>query len=302
MTRVRGYNSSDNGLEKTLEHADVVIFSVGPAGRFLPVLTYICRSADSPVIPGFTSRDNLFKSSAAIVGEIAKEHARVCPAAIMLLISNPINAIVPFAAEVLRAYKAFDPRKILGLTTLDVVRAETFIAEAERNRTGEYAKIHVVGGHSPETIIPLFSQAEPPIKVSGVELERLSHRISHGGREVYFAKYEKGAAALSTAYAALRLTESLCKALRGEKGIVECSFAYLPGLDGGREMAEALGIDYFAAPIELGTQGAERIVNPLPKINATEQQLVKTSIPYLQKSIETGLDAARDLVPLSAVL
>lgn len=50
------------------------------------------------------------------------------------------------------------------------------------------------------------------------------------------------------------LTENICKALRGEKDVVECAYVYLPGIEGGKEVANAVGTDYFAVPIEFGVR------------------------------------------------
>lgn len=121
-------------------------------------------------------RDDLFKNSAVVINELAKAYSRVCPTALMLVITNPINAIVPFASEILKACKSFDPRKFLGVTTLDVMRAETFLAEVDTSNTKNYRKVDVVGGHSPETIVPLLSQVKPPINLSEEALDGLIRR------------------------------------------------------------------------------------------------------------------------------
>ena len=45
------------------------------------------------------------------------------------------------------------------------------------------------------------------------------------------------------------MIERVCRALKGEKNMRECSFVYLPGIEGGKEIAEAVGVDFFSAPI-----------------------------------------------------
>jgi malate dehydrogenase len=52
-----------------------------------------------------------------------------CPEAILNIISNPVNSTVPIAAETLKGMGVYDPKKVMGVTTLDVVRAQTFYAE-----------------------------------------------------------------------------------------------------------------------------------------------------------------------------
>ena len=53
---------------------------------------------------------------------------------------------------------------------------------------------------------------------------------------------------------AIRIAEQACRALKGEKGLRECAFVYLPGIEGGKEVADAVGVDFFSAPIELSVR------------------------------------------------
>ena len=77
----------------------------------------------------------------------------------MGIISNPVNSTVPIAAEVFKAAGTYDPKKLLGVTTLDVVRANTFVAEAKGLDVKD-VDVPVVGGHAGTTILPLLSQVE----------------------------------------------------------------------------------------------------------------------------------------------
>ena len=81
--------------------------------------------------------------------------------AIVNIISNPVNSTVPIAAEIFKAAGTFDPKKLMGVTTLDVVRANTFVAEANGLDVKD-VDVPVVGGHAGVTILPLLSQARPP--------------------------------------------------------------------------------------------------------------------------------------------
>ena len=71
------------------------------------------------------TRDDLFKINAGIVRDLMTAGAKYCPNAYFLIISNPVNSTVPIAAEVLKQHNVFNPKKLFGVTTLDVVRAET---------------------------------------------------------------------------------------------------------------------------------------------------------------------------------
>jgi len=81
-----------------------------------------------PRKPGMT-RDDLFNTNAGIVANLAKAAAKYCPKAFLCIITNPVNSTVPIASEVFKAAGVYDPKRIFGVTTLDIVRANAFIAE-----------------------------------------------------------------------------------------------------------------------------------------------------------------------------
>ena len=58
-----------------------------------------------------------------------------------------------------------------------------------------------------------------------------------------------------------RITEQACRALKGGKGLRECAFVYLPGIDGGKEVAEAVGVNFFSVPLEFSVR---RVNSDLP--------------------------------------
>lgn len=133
------------------------------------------------VPPGvtFTHRNDLLTYSGPIIASFLSEYARTCPKALIMIVSNPVNALIPFAAEILRKHFAFDARRLLGVTTLDVVRAETFVGEklgtTSENPRG--VEVDVIGGHSAETMVPLFSRVElARNKLSSEELDELVYR------------------------------------------------------------------------------------------------------------------------------
>jgi malate dehydrogenase len=202
------------------------------------------------------TRDDLFKINAGIVKGLIEVAAEVAPNAYILVISNPVNSTVPIAAEVLKAKKVFNPQKLFGVTTLDIVRAETFVAEVAGKKSTELT-IPVVGGHSGETIVPLFSAAQPSVSIPDAKYADLVKRVQFGGDEVVQAKDGAGSATLSMAYAGFRFAEKVLRAVKGEKGLVEPSFVYLPGVPGGEEIAKKTGLDFFSVPIELGVSNQQ---------------------------------------------
>lgn len=122
------------------------------------------------------TRDDLFKINAGIVQGLVEGIAKYAPKAYILIISNPVNSTVPIAAEVLKREGVFEPKRLFGVTTLDVVRAETFVAGISGEKNPAKTTIPVIGGHSGETIVPLFSQAQPSVNIPADKLDALVNR------------------------------------------------------------------------------------------------------------------------------
>ncbi|CAM9295970.1 unnamed protein product [Chrysoparadoxa australica] len=246
-------------LGKALDGCDIVVI---PAGV--------------PRKPGMT-RDDLFNTNASIVKGVAEACAKHCPKAAYLIISNPVNSTVPIFGEVLKKAGTFDPRKLMGVTTLDVCRANTFVAEAKGLNVDD-VNVTVVGGHAGTTIMPLLSQV-PGVSFSQEELEQLTHRIQFGGDEVVKAKEGAGSATLSMAHAGAVFALKVNDAMSGVKGIKECTF-----VESG--VTEA---PYFSTPCTLGPNGVEE-VHGYGKLSAFEQKMLEANIPDLITQAKKGVD------------
>ncbi|KAI0329901.1 malate dehydrogenase [Cubamyces sp. BRFM 1775] len=258
-SEVHGYPADK--LDQALEGTDVVVI---PAGV--------------PRKPGMT-RDDLFNTNASIVRDLAAAIARVSPKAKVLVISNPVNSTVPIVSAVFEKAGVYDPAHIFGVTTLDVVRAQRFLAGIT-NSDPKDVKVTVVGGHSGATIVPLLSQTPQGKGITGEVYDKLIHRIQFGGDEVVQAKDGAGSATLSMAYAGARFTGDLLRALNGEKGVVAPTFVKSP-------LFADQGIDFFSSNVELGPNGVEKI-HPLGELSAEEQKLLEACLPDLKKNIEKG--------------
>merc|ERR1719453_2244976 len=110
-----------------------------------------------------------------------------------------------------------NPKKIVGISTLDVVRANKFVQE----KTGKAAQVPVIGGHAGKTILALFSQDEAAATIPEAEIPDLDARVQDAGTEVVKAKNGKGSATLSMAYAGARLGKAVLAGLAGE-AVTEC--------------------------------------------------------------------------------
>ena len=249
------------GLREAVEGSDVVII---PAGV--------------PRKPGMT-RDDLFNTNAGIVRDLATACAKYCPKAMICIITNPINSTIAIASEVFKAHGVYDPKRIFGVTTLDVVRANAFIAEAKGLDVNQ-VYCPVVGGHAGVSIVPLISQCTPPVSFPmQEEREALTVRIQNAGTEVVNAKAGAGSATLSMAYAGARFANSLLEAMAGESGIVECALVY----------SEESDTKYFSTPLLLGPNGMENSLG-LGQMIDYEVNLVKAALPELQANIKKGED------------
>lgn len=259
-SKCSGFTKTDAGdqLLDALKGADVVVI---PAGV--------------PRKPGMT-RDDLFNINAGIVKTLVAAAAEACPKAFLLIISNPVNSTVPIAAEVLKQKGVYDPKRVIGVTTLDITRAKTFIAEIKGLKPAD-VKCNVIGGHAGKTIIPLLSQTGQTFTQE--EIESLTNRIMFGGDEVVKAKAGAGSATLSMAYAGAHLTTQLLKALNGEKDIVECLYS---------ENSIVPELSFVATPCRLGPSGIEEHLS-YGKLSEYEEGLLKAAVPELKESIEKGI-------------
>lgn len=84
----------------------------------------------------------------------------ICVQAVLNIISNPVNSTVPITSEVYKAAGKYDPKKIIGVTSLDVVRSNTFVSELKGLPLKD-VDVPVIGGHAGVTILPLLSQVLP---------------------------------------------------------------------------------------------------------------------------------------------
>ncbi|KAK5112239.1 Malate dehydrogenase, cytoplasmic [Meristemomyces frigidus] len=255
---VKGYEAGDE-IKECLKGAEIVLI---PAGV--------------PRKPGMT-RDDLFNTNGSIVRDLAKAAAESCPDANILIISNPVNSTVPITAEVFKSKGVYNPKRLFGVTTLDVVRASRFISQLKSTDPAN-ENITVVGGHSGATIVPLLSQAGYTLE--GAERDEYVKRVQFGGDEVVQAKGGAGSATLSMAMAGARFAESLLKAAQGQKGVIEPTYVDSP-------LYKDQGVTYFASNVELGPNGVEKI-HPVGKVSEHEQGLLDVCLKDLKTNIEKG--------------
>lgn len=256
--------------------------------------------AGVPRKPGMT-RDDLFNINAGIIKSLATAIAINAPKAFVLVISNPVNSTVPIVAETFKSFGVFNPKKLFGVTTLDIVRANTFLKEYDGTLSGvKDIRVEVIGGHSGETIVPVFSASKGAHiykRLSKTQKDKLVNRVQFGGDEVVKAKDGAGSATLSMAYSGYKFAEALLKALKGERGVVEDSFVYLDkSIPGAQQVISKTGglVEYLSLPIELGSEGVKSIdASILSKLDADEVKLFGVAVSTLEKNIAKGVQFAK---------
>ena len=255
--KVEGFGKDD--LDAALVNADIVII---PAGM--------------PRKPGM-DRADLFNVNASIVKTLAEGIVKNCPKAHVGVITNPVNGTVPIVAEVFKKAGTYEANRVFGVTTLDVIRSEAFIAELKGVDVAE-VKVPVIGGHSGTTILPLLSQVEG-VEFTEEEVASLTPRIQNAGTEVVNAKAGGGSATLSMGAAAARFTQSLVKGLQGEEGVIDYAYVAVENGDAA----------YFAHPVRLGKNGVEEILS-YGELSAFEEKAKNDMLETLNKDINEGID------------
>ncbi len=255
-------------------YADIVLFDIIdglPQGKALdiiesaPILGFnysivgtkdYQKTANSDVViitsgsgrkPGMT-RDELFKVNMEIVSEVTGNVAKYSPECIIIMVTNPVDAMTYLALKV----SGFAPNRVLGLSgVLDSARLSSFIA-AELNVPVAEISTHVLGEHGENMlIIPRLAQVKgvPITKLLPQEtVNRLVERTINGGTEIV-SLLKTGSAFYAPSAAAAHMVEAI---IMDKKEIMPCA-AYLQGQYGINDVV-------IGVPVKLGKGGIEKII------------------------------------------
>ena len=227
-------------------------------------------TAGLPRKPGM-SRDDLLATNRGIMKNVVRQAVRYSPDAILIIVSNPLDAMCHAAME----ESGFPKNRVIGMAgVLDSARFRAFIA-MELTVSVENVHAMVLGGHG-DTMVPLprFSTvAGIPITelMSPERIEALAMRTRNGGAEIV-GLLKTGSAYYAPASAAVEMAESI---LRDKKKILPCA-AYLEGEYG------ISGL-FVGVPVKLGKNGIEEIIS-------------LRLLPEEQKALEKSAAAVRELV------
>lgn len=248
-TRIVGSNSYDITAD-----SDIVVITAG-----------------LPRKPGM-SRDDLLLKNAAIVKEVVENVAKLSPRAIIIMVTNPLDAMAHIALKV----SGFPKHRVLGMAgVLDSARFRTFIAEA-LNVSVENTQAFVLGGHGDEMVpLPRYSTvAGIPITelFAPDKLAALIERTRKGGGEIV-ALLKTGSAYYAPGSSVVEMIDAI---LKDRKKILPCA-AFLEGEYGVRGV-------FLGVPVKLGAQGIEQILEI--KLQSEEQEMLKKSITAVQELVD----------------
>jgi malate dehydrogenase len=198
--------------------------------------------------PGM-SRDDLVKTNAGIVKSVAGQIRRVAPDSMVIVVSNPLDAMCYVAMK----HTGFPRERVLGMAgVLDTARYRMFLAEA-LNVSVEDIQAMVLGGHG-DTMVPLVSYTT----VSGIpvtqllakdKLDAIVQRTRNGGAEIV-AHLKTGSAYYAPSAAAVQMVEGI---VHDKKRVLPCS-AWLQGEYGLKDV-------YCGVPVRIGAGGLEQILD-----------------------------------------
>lgn len=251
---VLGYDSAVTGANsyETTANSDIVVITAGIARR-----------------PGMT-RDDLLRTNMGIMGSVVGEVVASSPDSILLVVSNPLDAMVYHAHKL----SGFAKERVVGMAgVLDTARMRTFIAQ-ELNVSVEDVQAYVLGGHG-DTMVPLVRYTT----VGGIPLENwlpqdrveaIVQRTRDGGGEIV-SLLKTGSAFYAPSAAVLQMVDSI---LLDKRRIVPAA-AYLEGEYG------VNGV-FIGVPVILGENGVEKVI----ELELTEEE---------QAGFNKSVEAVEDL-------
>jgi malate dehydrogenase len=217
------------------------------------------------------SRDDLLVANYEVVKSATEQAAKKSPNAILILVTNPLDAMCWTALTV----SGFPRERVIGMAgVLDTARFRTFIAE-ELTVSFENVTAMVLGGHG-DTMVPLVRFTN----VSGIPISelldeatiaRLVQRTRDGGAEI--VKYLKtGSAYYAPSASAVEMVESI---LKDKKKVLPCA-AYLEGEYGIQKL-------FVGVPVKLGAKGIEKIYEI--KLSADEKAALDKSAAAVEELV-----------------
>ncbi|KAG6450785.1 hypothetical protein O3G_MSEX006734 [Manduca sexta] len=218
-----------------------------------------------------------------MIGANAPGVLRLCRAmadknnhALFAIATNPVNSLLPFATALMFKYGCYNPFKLFGVTNIDSARSRAYAASV----LGVSARdlyVPVIGGHSDETTVPLYSNLTPSqFQLDACQGETLTRLVRKAGTEVVNHKDGTESATLAVAWAINEFIEALVDAILGNEVMVHCYTAN-----------PHYGTRFFSGPTKIGQDGIIQTSRDLP-MSDHENYLLNCSIPVLNQEVIHG--------------
>jgi malate dehydrogenase len=254
---IEGYDCNITGATtyEPTANSDVVIVTAGVARK-----------------PGM-SRDDLININTGIVKSVAENVAKHSPNAVMIVVSNPLDAMVYVAWKA----SGYPTRHVIGQAgVLDTARYRSFLA-AEIGCSVEDVHALLLGGHG-DDMVPLarytFAGGIPITQLVKKErLEQIIQRARDGGAEIV-KLLKTGSAYYAPAAATVQMAEAIIK---DKKRILPCA-AYC-------EKEYGIGGYFVGVPCVLGTNGVERVLEI--ELDENERKMFQTSVDHVKELVKT---------------
>jgi len=240
------------------------------------------------------TRADLFDKNAMIVRDLVEVIAHIAPKAALCICTNPVNALIPLAAEILREKGVYNKDRLFGVTLLDNMRACHFFNNAisqggdlwDSTSIVPVKEVPVIGGHSEDSIVPLFSVVGS--RAFGLLNEQsqrdLYTQVREAGSTVVKAKAGRGSATLSMGVANAYFVVAIADALLGRKRPTICTMI---------DTAGYADVPFMAWPVRLNEAGIDSRLR-LPKISPHEAKLLDEALPILRKDADKGKKWLKD--------
>ncbi len=231
----------------------------------------VILTAGLPRKPGM-SRDDLLKVNYDIVKQATAEIVKYSPNCILLVVTNPLDAMAQTAYRV----SGFPKNRVMGMAgVLDSARMRTFIAE-ELDVSVEDVTAFVLGGHG-DTMVPLARYSTVagiplPELLPQEKIDKILDRTRKGGGEIVNL-LKTGSAFYAPSAAAVEMAEAI---LKDKKKILPCA-VYLEGEYGIHGL-------FVGVPVKLGTRGVEQIIEI--KLTPEEDAALKKSAAAVKELVD----------------
>ncbi|HVB23375.1 MAG TPA: malate dehydrogenase [Ktedonobacteraceae bacterium] len=253
---VLGYDSQITGTNDyaDTENSDLVVVTSG-----------------FPRKPGMT-RDDLLKKNQEIVSQVTEQVVKYSPNCIMIIVSNPLDAMAQLALHVSK----FPRNRVVGMAgVLDTARFRTFIAQ-EVGASVRDVQAYVLGGHG-DSMVPLARMctvAGVPISqlIPADRIEQIVQRTRDGGAEIV-KLLGTGSAYFAPSAAVLQMVDSILL----DKKMIMPSCVYLQGEYGIHDL-------FVGVPAKLGAQGVEQVIEI--ELDAHERALLQKSAAAVKELVE----------------